>query len=113
MTRSRRTRVSPMRIAPWASSRRGTGMGSKLAMIVCSLWCVQPYYTRGHADDRMALQARSLAPRRGEPDDELAPPAGPVAVGLDRAAVELGEPADQGQADAQAALGALQRAVPL
>ena len=46
---------------------------------------------------------------RRQPDDELAPPAGAVAAGLDGAAVHLDQPLDQRQADAQPALRPLQR----
>ena len=52
-------------------------------------------------------------PRQGEPDDELAPLAGPVAPGLDAPAVHLGQLLDDGQADAQAPLRPGQRAVAL
>src|SRR5256714_2650953 len=74
--------------------------------------------------DQYALRTAGLACRRGDgfgrgnvrqrqPHDELAARAGAVASCLDRAAVQLDETAHQREPNAQTALGAVERGVPL
>ena len=48
-------------------------------------------------------------PRHGQLHDQLGTPTGPLAAGLDPAAVQLDQPASQRQANAHAALITVQR----